>query len=93
MTTTNLMPQALEQQSAANGKVYFPFQQTDEVLVNGVQFDNQTEYKIRVVEDYNNPISNGDQSKSIDLGFVKTNCLVVETIEEVKVKVLILKKQ
>lgn len=93
MTTTNLMSQALEQQSTVNGAVYFPFVKTDQVIVQSVLFDKPTDYKIRVVEGFD-VISEGKKDElSISLGNVITNCLVVETTEEVKVKVLTLKNK
>ncbi len=69
---------------------YFPFAKGE--MVQSVLLSEPTACKISVVEGQKE-VANSKDTTVIDLGFLKTNCLIVETEKSVKVEVLIIKKK
>lgn len=86
MTKKSMQVQSL--QVEINGKGYFPF--TNGEIVQTVMFDKKVKGKVSVVEDFNE-IATIQDVKTIDLGHIKTNCLVVEVEDTANVELLILK--
>ncbi len=87
MEKRNLKTQSLKA-VPVNGKVYVPFANGE--LVKAVILDKKSKGRILVVEDFAE-VSTIDNVASVDLGYLRTNCLVVEVEGDTAVEVLILK--
>ncbi len=74
----------------AGKPLYFPF--TNGEMVQTVLFSEPTVSKISVVEG-KKEVANSKDATVIDLGFLKTHCLIVETEKPVIVEVLTIKKK
>ncbi len=88
MTKTDVKMQTLKKVATENGKLYFPFSNNE--TVKAVIFAEKSKGRILVVEDFAE-VSTIDNVASVDLGYLKTNCLVVEVENATEVEVLILK--
>ncbi len=80
--------QTLRQVASEKGKLYFPFAKKE--IVKAVILSEKTKGKIFVVEDFAE-VATIDAATSVDLGYLRTNCLVVEVENATEVEVLILK--
>lgn len=75
----------------ANEAVFFPFVEGE--IVQGVVFSENTGYKIETVEGFEEISSEeNDEVKTVDVGLLKTFCLVVTTTKSVEVKLLTIKE-
>lgn len=71
-----------------NKKAYVPFAGNE--IVKAVLLQEKTKGKVFVVEEFAE-VATLDNATSIDLGYLRTNCLVIEVESDTEIEVITLK--